>query len=54
MQLRKRPICTTTIDPAMYELLRDEAKKDERPLSFVLDRALHVWALSLGTAKEPA
>lgn len=44
MQPRKRPQLVTTIDPAMDALLRQVANEDSRPLSFVVDQALHTWA----------
>jgi hypothetical protein len=45
--MRNRPQLITTIDPAMNALLRRVAEADERPLSFVLDKALHAWAVTL-------
>jgi hypothetical protein len=50
--MRNRPQLVTTIDPDMNELLRQVAEKDERPLSFVLDKALHVWAITLADADK--
>jgi hypothetical protein len=46
-QSRKRPWIGTTIDPDMYDLLEQEKTRDERPLSFVLDKALKAWAITL-------
>jgi hypothetical protein len=50
--MRNRPLLTTTIDPDMHALLRRVADEDQRPLSFVVDEALRVWAVTLAPEKE--
>ena len=50
--MRNRPLLITTIDPDMHALLRRVADEDQRPLSFVVDKALHAWAVTLAPKKE--
>lgn len=44
MQTRKRPWIGTTVSADMFALLQREKARDNRPLSYVLDQALRVWA----------
>ena len=50
--MRNRPVLITTIDPDMHALLRRVADEDQRPLSFVVDKALRAWAITLAPEKE--
>jgi hypothetical protein len=49
---RNRPQLVTTIDPAMYKLLTREAARDDRPLSFVVDKFLRAGASLVAWANE--
>jgi hypothetical protein len=46
--MRNRPQLITTVSQDMYDLLQREKARDSRPMSFVVDEALHVWAKFLG------
>ncbi len=50
--MRNRPQLVTTIDADHYELLREAAEEDERPLSFVVDKAIGVWAVARQAQKD--
>jgi uncharacterized protein (DUF1778 family) len=44
--MRTRPQLVTTVSADHYELLKQAAEEDERPLSFVVDKAIGLWAIA--------